>query len=227
MFRPSLTEKMKREIARLYNTTDTSVEAIAAQLNVSGRSVHRFKNYGYSTEDEPQNQPQISYPDEKQGHKKQQRRCKRCGYTTDKNIKGACPGCSSGPFDSISVEIGSPEYEQFIGEKQKWRESEEPENEEYAPDRIESKDPSKYKEPEPQDHEESGDENETNTKPVEEQQPEYEYECPKCHKEFNEVLENCPHCGIPLMDARECPKCHHEWYGSPDRCPKCGADLQE
>lgn len=105
----------------------------------------------------------------------------------------------------------------------------------FALDGIEPRDLSKYKDPEPQDnkdsesqdHEEPGDDNETDTKAVEEQQQEFEWECPNCHKEFNGVLENCPHCGIPLMNARECPRCHHEWYGSPDRCPKCGAELQE
>jgi rubrerythrin len=25
----------------------------------------------------------------------------------------------------------------------------------------------------------------------------------------------------------ECPKCHNQWNGSPNKCPKCGADLQE
>lgn len=25
----------------------------------------------------------------------------------------------------------------------------------------------------------------------------------------------------------ECPKCHHQFNGSHDKCPKCGADLQE
>jgi len=98
---------------------------------------------------------------------------------------------------------------------------------EFASKGREQRDPSKYKDPEPQGNEEPGDENETNTKTVEEQQPEYEYECPECHHQFNEVLENCPHCGIPLDDAWECPKCHHRWYGRPDKCPKCGAELQE
>lgn len=65
MFRAALTEKTKREIARIYHTTDTSVEAIATQLNVSGRSIHRFKDYGYSTDDEPQIQPQETYPEKK------------------------------------------------------------------------------------------------------------------------------------------------------------------
>ena len=25
----------------------------------------------------------------------------------------------------------------------------------------------------------------------------------------------------------ECPKCHHQFNGTPDKCPKCGAELQE
>ena len=25
----------------------------------------------------------------------------------------------------------------------------------------------------------------------------------------------------------ECPKCHHQFNGDPSKCPKCGADLQE
>ena len=25
----------------------------------------------------------------------------------------------------------------------------------------------------------------------------------------------------------ECPKCHHQWNGKPDKCPSCGAELQE
>ena len=25
----------------------------------------------------------------------------------------------------------------------------------------------------------------------------------------------------------ECPKCHHQFNGEPKKCPKCGADLQE
>lgn len=25
----------------------------------------------------------------------------------------------------------------------------------------------------------------------------------------------------------ECPKCHHQFNGSPDKCPKCNAELQE
>jgi len=268
MFREALTEKMKLEIARIYHTIDTPVEAIATQLNVSASSVHRFKNYGYSTKDEPQDQPQSTYPEKEQDHKTRQRRCKRCGYTTDKKIKGACPGCGSGPFDSISVEIGSPEYERFIEENQKWRALEEQktfigrtENEEicdmtkdywacqdcdycsntefkicpecksrdvvFAPDGIEPRDPSKYGDPGPQDNEEPEDENEKNAAMTgEEQQQELEYECPHCHKEFNGVLERCPHCGTLLEDSWECPKCHHRWYGSPDKCPKCGAELQ-
>lgn len=232
MFRPSLTEKMKLEIARLYHTTDMTIEAIATQLNVSGRSVHRFKNYGYSTKNEPQDQPQSTYLEKKQDNKTQQRRCKRCGYTTDKKIKGACPCCGSGPFDSISVEIGSPEYEQFIEENQKQKEKQEPEiptehpkNEEIG---IEPRDPSKYKDPGLQDNEEPKDENEKDAAMTgEEENQDYEYECPGCHHQFNEVLENCPRCGIQLDDALECPKCNHRWYGSPDKCPKCGAELQE
>lgn len=25
----------------------------------------------------------------------------------------------------------------------------------------------------------------------------------------------------------ECPKCHHQFNGDPEKCPKCGAELQE
>jgi hypothetical protein len=199
---------MKLEIAKLYNTKDMSVEAIAAQLNVSGRSVYRFKNYGYSTEDESQIQPQDTFPENAQGYKIRQWLCKTpgCGFITDKkNV--FCPRCRRGPFFSCFVEVGSPEYERFIEEKQK-PEEEEPENVEYVPDRIEPRDPSKYKDPEPQDNkdsesqdnEEPGDDNETITKAVEEQQQEFQWICPKCG---------------------------HEWDGSPDQCPECGELLQE
>ncbi len=72
MFRTSLTEKTKLEIARLYQTTDIPIEAIATQLNVSASSVHRFKDYGYSTKDESKEQPQVMYPEKKQDFEKNQ-----------------------------------------------------------------------------------------------------------------------------------------------------------
>jgi len=123
--------------------------------------------------------------------------CKDCDYCSNQEFK-ICPKCRSRAV-------------------------------EFAPNGVEPRNPSKYTDPEPQDNEdhdpqdhEPGDDNETNTKAVEEQTQEYEYECPKCHKEFNGVLENCPHCGTQLEESWECPKCHHRWYGSPDHCPKCG-----
>jgi RNA polymerase subunit RPABC4/transcription elongation factor Spt4 len=294
----AISEETKQKIAYLSEQENLSEAMIAQAVGVSERTVRRYKKMDGLDRPRPDNngkaspavvRPSPHCPDKAleptersrpdntgQYHSDNRRQCKHCGYTTDKKIKGACPGCGSGPFDSISVKIGSPEYEQFIEEIKKLRASEEQkilkertENEEicdmtkdywacqdcdfcsnnefkicpecesrdviFAPDGREPRDPSKYKDSEPQDnkdsdpqdHEESGDDNETNTKAIEEQQQEFEWECPKCHKEFNGVLENCPHCGIPLMDVRECPRCHHEWYGSPDRCPKCGAELQE
>jgi predicted Zn-ribbon and HTH transcriptional regulator len=72
---------------------------------------------------------------------------------------------------------------------------------ESAPQGLETRDPSKYKDPEPQDNEESGDENETDAAITrEEKQQEYEWKCPKCG---------------------------FEWDGSPDKCPRCGIELQE
>jgi len=127
--------------------------------------------------------------------------CKRCGHITDKKSKTVCPNCWHGPFDTFCVEIGSPEYEQFIEENQKQEEAEEPEKEG-------SRDPSKYKDPEPQDNkdsesqdnEEPEDENETDVMTGEEKSQEFEWECPFCH---------------------------HQWNGSPDECPKCRKSLQE
>ena len=246
----AISEKIKQKIAYLSEQENLSEAMIAQTVGVSDRTVRRYKKMDGLDQPRPDNNGKASSavdrpsprcpdkaleptgrsrPDNTGQYNPDNRKgwvCKRCNYFTDKKQK-FCPHCGSGPFDSIFLEIGSPKYEQFIEENQKQGEIEELENEEYAPDRIESKDPSKYKDPEPQDNEEPGDDNETNPGAVEEQQLEYEYECPKCRKEFNGVLENCPHCGIPLADAWECPKCRHKWYGSPDKCPKCGKELQE
>jgi Zn finger protein HypA/HybF involved in hydrogenase expression len=221
----SLPEQTKKEIARLFNTTDFSVEKIASQLNVSVRTVYNYSDYGYEIEDHVQ--PSTS--EITVSSKKKRWLCKThgCDFITDKkNV--LCPKCQRGPFFSNFVEIGTPEHERFIKETE-GRENEEscdwtkdyyfckdcnhssnkefkicPECHsravEFAPDGMELRDPSKYKDPDPQDHEESGNENETNTKAVEEQQQEFQWICPKCG---------------------------HEWDGSPDQCPKCGALLQE
>jgi RNA polymerase subunit RPABC4/transcription elongation factor Spt4 len=293
----AISEETKQKIIQLYEQGNLSDGMIAQAVGVSKRTVRRYGKFGLgqalpdSTRkaspavDRPSplpdqaldvtGRPRPAMPDSTAGQYRavlpDNRNgwiCKRCNHVVDKKQK-YCPHCGSGPFDSVFLEIGSPEYERFIAEKNQLQEElEEPDNEEicdmtldywicndcdycsnnefkicpkcksravvFASDGIETRDQSKYKDPKPQDNEDSdsqdneelGDENETNTRAVEEQQPEYEYECPKCHKEFNEVLENCPHCETQLEESWECPKCHHRWYGSPDKCPKCGAELQ-
>ena len=65
MFYEPLTESIKKEIARLFNTNDLPVEKIASQLNVSVRTVYNFKDYGYEVEDNPQ----IQDLEKSSGHK--------------------------------------------------------------------------------------------------------------------------------------------------------------
>jgi hypothetical protein len=236
----TISEETKQKIIQLYEQSNMSDGMIAQAVGVSERTVRRYgKSVGLgqalpdtTRRASPAVDRPSPLPDSTAGQycrtvpdNKKRWLCKTpgCSFITDKkNV--LCPRCQRGPFFSCFVEIGSPEYEQFIEENQKQEESEGPEKED-------PRDPSKYKDPEPQDNkdsesqdnEESEDEKETNTTAVEEQQQEYEYECPSCHNQFNDVLDNCPHCGLPLEDAMECSKCRHRWYAPPnDHCPKCG-----
>lgn len=117
MFKTPLSEKTKREIARLFQETNTSVEEIATMLNVSARSVQNYKNYGY----EDAEKPMMSMPEPTQiktpSSKRRQWLCKtpECGFVTDR--QGVlCPRCQRGPFASCFVEIGTPEYYKFINQ---------------------------------------------------------------------------------------------------------------
>jgi len=244
----AISEETKQKIVYLNEQGNLSDAMIAQATGVSERTVRRYrKTIGLDRprpdsngKDSPAvDRPSPNCPDQAKestdglgrpvpGNRKQWL-CKTpgCGFITDKkNV--LCPRCRRGPFFSCFIEVGSLGYKRFIEENQKQEETEEPENEE-------PRDPSKYKDPEPQDNkdseyqdkEEPENENETNTRAEDEESQEYEYECPKCHKEFNEVLERCPHCGTQLEESWECPKCHHRWFGSSDKCPKCGAELQE
>ena len=207
MFQTPLTEKTKREIAELYQTTGMPLEAIALQLNVSVRSVHRFKDYGYSVEDNSKDQSQITFPEKTQGYKTQQWLCKTpgCGFITDKkNV--FCPRCRRGPFFACFIEIGSPEYLDFIEKENRSREKkhepetliEHPKNEEIG---IEPRNPLKYRDPGPQDTEELEDENKKDAAMTgDEEAQEFQWKCPKCGHEWNGYMLECPKCGAELQE---------------------------
>ena len=212
MFFEPITEKTKIEISTLYQNNDLTVEEIAVKLNVSVRSVYRFKNYTSGNAEKTL----MSMPEDTQikisSSKKRQWLCKtsKCGFVTDR--QGVlCPRCQRGPFASCFIEVGSPEYLDFIEKEHHIQEKKR---------RLET--PTKYLDDHKLNDKNIRIENEKDAMTDDkEQKEEFEYECPHCHREFNGVLEKCPYCGTSL-EGCECPKCHHQWYGDQDRCPNCG-----
>jgi len=133
MFHPSLDEKKKLEIARLYNTTNMPMEDIAEKVGVSLRSAYNHRNYGYETDTDPTSSTISETKTEISQSKKGQWECKKCGYITDQKVN-SCPGCGWGPFHSFFIKIGSPGHVPYVA-PQKEQEITEPEKESCDPTR--------------------------------------------------------------------------------------------
>lgn len=219
----ALSENKKLEITELYNKGELSVGAIAEHLDVSLRSVHNYKNYGY--EDAVSPVSSMSMEEKPSQSKKGQWECKSCGYITDRKVN-ICPQCWKGPFHSFFTKIGSPGYVPYVA-PQKEPEITEPEKEFcdttrdywvckecdhlsntefdicpecgceeviFAPDGKEPRDPVDHTK---SNEDISVDEIESNEEELEEKK-EFDYECYNCHEEFDGKPERCPHCGSEL-----------------------------
>ena len=239
MFKTPLSEKTKREIARLFQESNMPVEEIAITLNVSARSVYNYKNYGYENAEKSM----IPMPESTQTKvscsKGKLRKC-RCGYETTERKLIICPKCHTGPFNSISVEVGSPEHARLI--EKEYQQKAQPKdicdstrdywvcqncdhisNNEFkicpecgsrdigfARDGVEPRDPTKYSESSRSSNEESDKEDNGDSPSSDPENKEEEFEW------------KCPHCGYEFNGVRNrCPKCNTE-FEEPWECPKCG-----
>jgi len=133
MFYPSLGEKKKLEIARLYNTTNMPMENIADKVGVCLKTAYNHRNYGYETDIDLTSSTTSEAKIESSQSKKDRWECKKCGYITDTKVT-ICPRCQWGPFHSIFTKIGSPGHVPYVA-PQKEPEITEPEKEVCDPTR--------------------------------------------------------------------------------------------
>jgi len=223
MFHPSLDEKKKLEIAKLYHTTDMTVEEIKDIVGVSLRSAYRHKNHGYESTVSPTSS--MSMEKKPSPPKKTQWECRKCGYLTDEKLKSTCPGCGWGPFHSFFTKIGSPGHVPYVA-PQKEPEITESEKEFCDPTRdywvckeCDHLSNTEFdicpecgceevifapdgKEPRDSNENVSEDEIDSNEEELGETK-EFDYECFNCHGEFDGNLEKCPHCGSELECGSE------------------------
>jgi len=113
MFHPSLDEKKKLKIAKLYNTTNMPMKDIADKIGVCLKTAYNHRNYGYETDGDPTSSTISETKKEISQSKKGQWECKNCGYITDHKVN-ICPGCRRGPFHSFFTKIGSPEHIPYV-----------------------------------------------------------------------------------------------------------------
>lgn len=232
MFHPSLDEKKKLEIAKLYNTTNMPVEDIADKVGVCLKTAYNHRNYGYETDMDPMSETKTESSQPKKGisynFEKHCWECHICGYTSSDKFT-LCPGCNDVQSENDNVDFT----------KDFWvcKECDHISNTEFdicpecgckevifAPNGIEPRDPDDYpdsnddvsddeieanaehsdliEEPEKVDQEE--------VEPKEKPEEELDYECPHCGREFNyEDIDwflsstYCPHCGNGIKIIEE------------------------
>jgi len=224
MFHPSLDEKKKLEIAKLYQYIGIPVEEIAEKVGVSLRTVYNYKNYGYESDEDPTSsqtpevKTEISQP--KKGisynFEKHCWECQSCGYTSSDKFL-LCPKCND-------VQTGNDNVD-FTKDFWVCKECDHISNTEFdicpecgckeiifAPNGIEPRDPDDYtdsnddiSDDEIEANAEHSDqveepEKEESEEEDEEGSEEEEYECGKCGAVFDTLVEYCPKCGYGPLD---------------------------